>query len=712
MCNTQIDIIQNGVSSTVLNLCDGENYTLVSDDIPGATYTWTQDGNVISETDFDLVVDQNGLYEVSIDQNNGDCPIEGQAFVTLFDIPFANQPNDIIICDDDNDGAFELNLNIQNLDVLGSQSITDFSVHYYESLIDAQNDQNEILGAYENISNPQQIYVRVKNAGYDVCTDPNSITSFNIEIFSTPIANSVEDFETCDDDLDGNYSNGQKTIDLSQFDNVVLNGQTDTNFSISYHSTLTDAENGLNALPLSYYNYNPFTQQIYIRIQNDLNPDCNDITSFNLIINPRPDAFNATLFQCDEDGLPDGFTIFNLDEAIPDLINGVTGLLTKYYASLVDAQNDVNAINGSSFSNYLNPQIIYVRVINDTTGCYNISELSLEVSATDANDANLQICDDDGVEDGFAMFTLSNAEPDVLNGLPSNLDVSYFLTYEDALLETNPLPISFTNTIPYSQTIYTRVENENACYGINEIQLTVFELPKIETEFSTIYCLNTFPDPITLNGGILEGSPNDYLYSWNTGEISSEIEIDQSGTYVVTVTNANGCSKTRTIEVLPSNIATIENIEVNDVSSNNTISISVSGEGDYEFSLDEINGPYSDSNFFENVAAGIHTLYVRDKNGCGIVEDMVSVIGFPQFFTPNNDGYNDTWQIKGVNQQFQPGSIIYIFDRYGKLVKQLNPTGPGWDGLFNGNPLPNDDYWFAVTLQDGRVFKDHFTLKR
>ena len=104
---------------------------------------------------------------------------------------------------------------------------------------------------------------------------------------------------------------------------------------------------------------------------------------------------------------------------------------------------------------------------------------------------------------------------------------------------------------------------------------------------------------------------------------------------------------------------------------------------------------------------------IRDlKNDCGVSQKLVSVIGFPKYFTPNNDGIHDTWQIAGVSGAFQPNSKILIYDRYGKLLKQLNPSSKGWDGTLNGKVLPNDDYWFAVKLQDGRIFKNHFSLKR
>ena len=710
--NTQIDIIQNGISTTNLDLCSGEDYTLVSEDLPGATYTWTQNGTVLPETDFDLLVSQSGHYQVLIDENNGDCPIEGQAFVNVYDIPVANQPNDLLICDDDNDGIWSFNFNLQNIDVLGTQNSSQYTVHYYESLTDAENDQNEITGAYENTSNPQQIFVRVKNSGLERCSDANSFTSFNIEVFASPIANEIQNLEICDDLTDGNDANGQTNIDLIQFNSIVLNGQNDPDFSITYHSSLANAENGLNPLPSNYYNTNPFSEVIYVRIQNDLNPICFDTTSFTILVNPRPEANDAGLFQCDEDGLPDGFTIFNLTEAIPYITNNTGNLSTKFYTTLTNAQNSTNEIDGNSYNNISNPQIIYVQVVDDTTGCFNISELLLEVSATNANDAMLEKCDDDGEEDGFTSFNLMDAEPDILNGLPNNLDIEFFDSYENALLEINPLSANYTNTTPYSQTIYVRVENENACYGINQLQLTVFELPNIETDYNAIYCLNSYPNTITLTGGVINDSPNNFFYNWNTGETTSEIEINEAGNYSVIVQNVNGCTKSRTISVTPSNIATINDIEVVDATQNNTISVLVSGEGDYEFALDNILGPYYELNYFENVTAGFHTVYVRDRNHCGIIEELVSVVGFPRYFTPNNDGFNDNWQVKGINNQFQSGTLIYIFDRYGKLITQINPTGQGWDGLLNGRPMPNDDYWFAVTLEDGRIYKSHFTLKR
>ena len=174
--------------------------------------------------------------------------------------------------------------------------------------------------------------------------------------------------------------------------------------------------------------------------------------------------------------------------------------------------------------------------------------------------------------------------------------------------------------------------------------------------------------------------------------------------------------------VLESSVADIENDDVTivELSDNNSIAINNSnnnlGIGDYEFSLDDISGPYQDEPFFGQIGAGVHTIYVQDKNGCDIAELEVFVMGFPKFFTPNNDRYNDTWNIKGLSNEFTQNSTVYICDRYGKLIKQINPRAEGWDGTFNGQQLRTSDYWFVVQLENVNgnttTYRGHFSLIR
>ena len=151
-------------------------------------------------------------------------------------------------------------------------------------------------------------------------------------------------------------------------------------------------------------------------------------------------------------------------------------------------------------------------------------------------------------------------------------------------------------------------------------------------------------------------------------------------------------------------------MSITDLSDNNSILVNVSGSGDYEYSID--GEDYQISNVFYNVASGIYTVYIKDNNGCGIAEEAISLLGIPNYFTPNNDGYNDYWNIKGVSSTYNSKTTIHIFDRYGKLIKQISPLSKGWDGTYNGKNAPSSDYWYAISLEDGRTFKGHFSLKR
>ncbi len=418
-----------------------------------------------------------------------------------------------------------------------------------------------------------------------------------------------------------------------------------------------------------------------------------------------PDTEDITIVQC---GSTSGTTIFNLFEYSQEVAAGVLAdRQVRYYEDSALTQE----ITTSAYTNLSNPQTVYAEVTDLIFGCVNTAEVTLEVSLNTVNNASLHTCDAEE-EIGLAPFDLSLADAQILNGLPSGTTVNYYETLQDALLLMNPLGTNFTNTEAYSQTIYARVERNGECYGIGEVMLSVINLPNIPTSETEYYCVNFTPQLITLQSGITSNF-SDYTFLWSTGETTPEIQVNQLGNYTVEVTRIGGCSKINTISVQPSDIATINAIEINDISDNNVVTVLVSGLGDYVFALDNPNGIYQESNVFENVGAGFHTVYIKDiKNNCGIVNEEIAVIGYPRFFTPNNDGVNDTWQIKGISDVFQANSQVYIYDRFGKLLRILINSEDAWNGMINGAKMPSSDYWFSVQLEDGRNFTGHFTLKR
>ena len=584
--NSQIDIIQNNQSTTDLKLCDGDGYTLSAEKISGANYTWTKDGTKLSEPTFELFVDSPGFYEVFIEPNNGECPIEGNAVVGVFDVPIASKPLNSIICSPTDNVSIDLTT--KDAAILNGQNPLDYEVIYFTDKDDADNNLDPISGNFLTTQNPQPIFARVENINNPNCFD---ITSFEIEVFSQPSIDSLPDLTICDSSSDGNLFDGLDTFDLSNLNPNILGAQDDPLFSISFHASQADADMNFGALPVLFTNTIPFLQEVFVRIENTNNTDCYSTDSFELNINPVPLANTISIIQCDEDGIPDGLTTYDLTDYTADITGGEADRAVAFYELRTDLESDTDEISGSAFKNKQNPQTIFALVTNTLTGCNSVAEITLETSLTAANGAALSACDDDGTEDGFYTFDLTTAQSTVLSGLPAGLDLSYYETYDEALTEDNPLPTNYTNTTPNLQTVFARVENANACFGISEVELTVFELPQITAQEDVFYCLNTFPQTITIDAGIIDNLPRSYVYQWSTGDTTKDIAINAPGTYTVTATSTDGCVKNRTVNVLPSNSATFTDIEITDATSNNSISVFVTGEGTYQYALDDIEAP-------------------------------------------------------------------------------------------------------------------------
>ncbi len=317
---------------------------------------------------------------------------------------------------------------------------------------------------------------------------------------------------------------------------------------------------------------------------------------------------------------------------------------------------------------------------------------------------NLLFCTD--TNSNSETFSLNDQNALILgNQNPNNFTVSYHLNQADANSGDNALPNNYTNT-NNPQTIYARVIHNtlDVCYATTSFQIQVGDIPVIDDD-ETISICDGSTTTLTATSGY-------DAYEWSTGETSQSIVVSQGGNYSVTVKNMfgnNSCEAIQNFTVYTSSIATIENIETIDWTANsNSISVSVSGTGDYVFSLDGII--YQESNVFNNLPAGSYTVFVKDLNDCGIVTEDVSILNYPSFFTPNNDGYNDYWQI--IESQTEPSLEVTIFDRFGKILTSFYGNHFGWDGTYNGNNMPTNDYWFLVKRADGTTHRGHFTLKR
>lgn len=839
--------------------------------------------------------------------------------IVISQVPTATAPQNMLICDDNNDGSDTFDLTTQNTAILNGQDANSYTINYFANATDYTN--NVAIATPTNFRNTipyqqQNIIAEVSNKVNTTC---KSSTSFSIDVFDSPLPNvsgTISSFTTCDNTSIGTDTDGRVIFDLTQRASTVLNGQSATQFSLSYFKDAALTQN--IATPEAYENTNP-TETIFVKMVNKENGSCSAITSFTVQVLALPIITNVVnLKQCDDN--IDGFSVFNLEEAIPKITKNASSETISFYKTQTDAQNNTNPIsNATTYTNqFVSSDKVYLRVAN-SNGCYRIAQLNLIVSTTQIPlnfTPTFTQCDDaiSGTNtDGISSFDFSNVTNQIQNIFPigQQLDITYYRNLVDALaekdaisdisnyrnigypniqkvyirvdsrlnndclglgshitlnvesipvvkpvieshcddnqdgvyafdtsgLQTNllngltnvtvayfdqnnnslpsPLPNPFTTA---SQTLKVVVTNNTpkACSFDSTIQFIVSDLPEafpVPTALTTIcddetnpnlqdgkYAFDTstfqniilsgqigmvvkyfdannipLPSPLpnpfvtetqnirvevinplnnscaasvilpfvvnpvpninlvgdelvcsnlltftkVIDAGVQDGSPiANYNYTWFfngnpiTGENNYTLTVNKAGIYTVEVSNAEGCSKTRTITVMASDVANIVGVNVVDLAESNSISVSVTGAGDYVYGLDEEFGAYQLENIFTNVPAGIHTVFVKDLNGCGIVPKEVAVLGIPNYFTPNEDGFNDTWNIKGANTSLNAKTVIQIFDRYGKLIEQILPTSRGWNGTFNGQQMPASDYWYSIQLEDGRILKGHFSLKR
>lgn len=319
---------------------------------------------------------------------------------------------------------------------------------------------------------------------------------------------------------------------------------------------------------------------------------------------------------------------------------------------------------------------------------------------------------------------------------------------------TTPEPVLLTGTAAYTGGVFTApsgvtvnsatggITPSNSIAGTHQI---VYAIPATlgctPASVNTTVTILPLPEPVLTNFSIcedprgfvfrpalLDTTLSDLSYSCQwffngapiPGVTSNQYTASAAGNYSVLVTNiATGCVSPQATSSV-STAVTVEDFSTyvtNTFVDNNTLTVLVSGgTGPYLFSIDGL--PFQVSNVFTQLTPGIHIVKITDVNNCTDVSKALMVLGYPNYFTPNGDGINDYWNIYYFDAQ--PNAKIYIYDRHGKLLKQLSPLSKGWDGTYNGNLMPSTDYWFLVEFKDfdkngvlvWQTFKAHFSMRR
>jgi len=765
--------------STMFNLAQQTPIILAAQNVlPTSNYTvtyystlanaQTQTANIVNILTYTNATNPQTIWVV-VKHNITGC-FEIGTFQLIVNAPLAlTTPAPLSLCDSDaipNNQYTNFDLTVKNDQITGVVGSVGYTVTYYPSYALAQT--GNIANAIATPTNYTNTSPAVQTLGVVVTTPQGctSVTTLDIRVLPVPEPNTdpAPLAPQCDYNLPGDML---ETFNLTTNAAYIMNG--DPSLTLHYYPSQTDAINQTNEI------MTPATAlvggNVWIRVENNrvdyLGNHCYVLVEQALTVNPLPVISTIADYQiCEDDALVnDGFEIFDLTSQAAALLasNPTTSSYTLTYHTATPPTGANQIGSPTAFTNTTNPQIIYVVATNTTTGCRSqVGQFNILVNPRPEftqPTTLLNTCDSDGTNNGLFAYPLDTAvTTEILNGQDPALFTVTFYNSEynpDATIPLLPPAITdLAGYMGYTHTIWAAVTNNaTGCQKIGSFAAIVEQLP--EPEITTVNDINTicvdFTDDVVVRELTLTAENNtvyldpiniptpSFEYHWfedgveiavtntptNYYTIINPLNDATSSVFTVEMVNVTplGCSQVSAgFDVIQSGQAEVLNGTIgytvtNAFEDNQIITVTYQGHGSYEFSLDD--GPRQTSPVFENVSLGEHTITVYDTEGgldnsCDpLFIQGVQTIDYPHYFTPNGDGIHDNWNIVGL--QGQPNAKIYIFDRFGKLIKQISSTSDGWDGTFNGQLLPSTDYWFTVDyleLSKTKQFKAHFSLKR
>jgi gliding motility-associated-like protein len=558
------------------------------------------------------------------------------------------------------------------------------------SYFTASNGGGTPLNAGDVISASTTLFVYAESATTPICTNEHS---FDITINTTPVVDTPTDVSSCDSYTLPALTNG------------------------SYFT----ASNG-GGTPLNAGDVISNSTTLFVYAQTATTPNCSDEHSFDIIINITPTIDTpADVTSCDS-------------YTLPALTNG------SYFTASNGGGTPLNAGDVISASTTL---FVYAETAT-TPNCSDEHSFDVTINIT-SNATFVQIppiCEGDSLTlqttsiEGFSgtwspvfdnttsgTYTFTPDSDQCATG--TTMDITVYPVFTPTFTQVNPicvgdvlvdLPIvsnngftgtwspAMNNTVTTEYT-FTPAPVPGICF--DESKMTIEVLTQTIPQFTQIdpICIGSTLAPLntTSNEGII-------------GTWTPSLNNLATTTYTFTPDPYQCADQTTmTIVVNPISILSITATNLSEqFEANQIISVTASGgSGSYEYQLD--GGIWQSSSIFEYViGCQEHTVAVRDAFGCSTIpEATVMIMEFPKSFTPNGDGYNDTWNIKCLRND--PVALVSIFDRFGKLLFQFKPSQNAWNGTFNGSMLVASDYWFVVDYINNNgvkaTYRSHFSLR-
>lgn len=580
----------------------------------------------------------------------GDFEIIEVNLIITNTIPELTTPTGISICSEDTN-SFTFDLTEVETELL--QNVTNpVTVTYYNSEEDATANMNAVNSNYNTLLNQETIYVRVQN----VDDDCFAITQFDISADLGPTLAMPANLVACQYENNGIFTLTDVETELLQNNTVPV--------TVTYHNSMADADSGTNSINPNYQ-ITPGQETIFVRVQNNDN-DCFTTTQFDIILSESlqittPNDITLCANQNN--------TSVDLSQVEGNMLANTTQNVTvTYHTSEDDAANNTNAVS-TNYTTNTNQDTIYIRIQDVDTDCFATTAFDIiilqSLNLTTPN--NLTACEDENSQ----SFDLTQVESELLQNVTENVNVSYHASADDALNNVDAISTNFTLTSGQS-TIFIRVESiETSCFETIQFIIEILQNPVVEPMVNS-------PSARLLTDCYIDSNSNGYF---NLNDSYAQIIMTGNTSYSLEFYLSETDAEQEINSIDPIYYATNDTQEIFVTVTNG-------------------NGCKSITNFFV------------DPDCYETVVDIAN-ISFPGFFTPNNDMANDTWNVRGISIAVQQTAIMYIFDRYGKLLFYFRPgQTQGWDGTYRGKLMPSNEYWYKFQTSEGQTFSGSFSLIR
>jgi gliding motility-associated-like protein len=487
----------------------------------------------------------------------------------------------------------------------------------------------------------------------------------------------------------------------------------------------------------------------------DINGNVNTC-SFDVIIHPLPVGSTiATDISCN--GLGDGqidLTVSNGTAPFTFLWNnGETSEdLTSLEAGVYDVViTDANGCTGTASATIAEPAVLIVEGTAVQVSCNGGSDGAIDVSVSGGIAPYSYAWSNGEITQDIAALTAGTYSVVVTDANGCTASFGTTITEPDTLNVTfasNPATCNAANgsvvtavtggTAPYTYNWSNGAITSNlnsAVAGVYELVVTDANgcTYTLEVEVGSVSNLTAqvYTEDVTCNGRnngsaivVVDTGNGPYMYQWSHGPTTASVTGLAEGSYEVTVTDAFGCEVTLQVDIYQPDVL---EVELTSPDLGNGFNVTPYGGSNGSVSADAFGGtaPYSfvwsngsTNQNVGNLTAGDYSVTVTDANGClaqvsiELLQPMV--LEMPNGYSPNNDGKNDYFVVRGL--EAYPSNEITIFNRWGNVVYQMNNYDNSWNGFNNkGEPLPDATYFVLLDVHSGDgtiTLKGYVDLRR